>query len=289
MPYKIGNLLIDPIDNRMASAIDSLDEFRIFMQNGQNHGKPVMTLSYAELKDEMPCFLSATLIYRITADDTDIFFYRDNRGGYLLKTECENHILTMRCHPDRRDVIFSGTLSRRQLKYALWMAYGIHALRYGKVAVHSSAVEYRGKVYLFLGESGTGKSTHTRLWSEFIPAARLLNDDSPIISCESDCIKVYGSPWSGKTPCYRADGFPLSSMTRLSQSRENEIHRLNILRAFGAIHPSMPPAFGYDEYLSGQLAKIESELVARIPICAMDCLPNGEAAFISNRFLSDCK
>lgn len=49
------------------------------------------------------------------------------------------------------------------------------------VAVHSSVISLDGRAVLFLGESGTGKSTHTRLWREHIPGARLLNDDSPII------------------------------------------------------------------------------------------------------------
>ena len=52
------------------------------------------------------------------------------------------------------------------------------------LAIHSSCIVYRDKAVLFLGESGTGKSTHTRLWRENIPEAVLLNDDSPMIRVE---------------------------------------------------------------------------------------------------------
>ena len=49
------------------------------------------------------------------------------------------------------------------------------------IAIHSSVIESSGRGTLFLGESGTGKSTHTRLWRENIEGARLLSDDSPSV------------------------------------------------------------------------------------------------------------
>ena len=50
----------------------------------------------------------------------------------------------------------------------------------------------RGKRFFFLGESGTGKSTHTRLWRENIAGSKLLNDDSPIVRYEEGGVWVYG-------------------------------------------------------------------------------------------------
>lgn len=72
------------------------------------------------------------------------------------------------------------------LRYVLWTAYGMATLHRGVVPVHSSAVVCEGKAVLCLGESGTGKSTHTRLWCENIDGAFLLNDDSPIVRVEGD-------------------------------------------------------------------------------------------------------
>ena len=54
-------------------------------------------------------------------------------------------------------------------------------MEHGVVAIHSSVLTYREAAILCLGESGTGKSTHTRLWRENIEGAGLLNDDSPFV------------------------------------------------------------------------------------------------------------
>ena len=77
-----------------------------------------------------------------------------------------------------------GNWSMRLYRFALWVGYGLMTLPYQTVAIHSSCIVREGKAVLFLGESGTGKSTHTRLWREHIPGAVLLNDDSPMIRVE---------------------------------------------------------------------------------------------------------
>ena len=57
----------------------------------------------------------------------------------------------------------------------------VSVLKMKTVAIHTSTIVYKGKAMLALGESGTGKSTHTRLICEHHKEAQLLNDDSPIV------------------------------------------------------------------------------------------------------------
>lgn len=84
--------------------------------------------------------------------------------------------------PDvQSDLLADGREPHQSLmRFGLWIMFGI-AISPEAIAIHSSTIECEGRAVLFLGESGTGKSTHTRLWQEHIPGARLLNDDSPII------------------------------------------------------------------------------------------------------------
>lgn len=64
---------------------------------------------------------------------------------------------------------------------------------------HCSAVALDGQAYLFTAPSGTGKSTHTRLWREvFGERAVMVNDDKPLIQVREDAIYVCGTPWNGK-------------------------------------------------------------------------------------------
>jgi hypothetical protein len=134
---------------------------------------------------------------------------------------------------------------------------------------------------LFLGESGTGKSTHTRLWREHIGGAFLLNDDSPFLRVEDGKVWAYGSPWSGKTPCYKQERYELKGCVRLSQAPYNRIRKLPVLQAYGAIHPSCPPEFAYDGVLYDHVSSFINRLLSAVPFYHLACLPDGAAAQLS--------
>ena len=64
---------------------------------------------------------------------------------------------------------------------------------------HGSVIAVDGEAYLFTAKSGTGKSTHTRLWREMLgDKAVMVNDDKPFLRVMDDHVLVYGSPWNGK-------------------------------------------------------------------------------------------
>lgn len=164
------------------------------------------------------------------------------------------------------------------LRFGLWMMFGLAALRHGAVAVHSSVIVRDGGAVMFLGESGTGKSTHTRLWRRHIEGAWLLNDDSPIVRIDEGRAVVCGSPWSGKTPCYIDRCCPIRGVVRLSQAPCNRISRLPLLHAFGALYPSCPPSFGYDAELQDGVCDIISGIIESVGVWHLECLPDEEAA-----------
>ena len=166
------------------------------------------------------------------------------------------------------------------LRYGLWFMFGI-AISQEAIAIHSSTIEYGGKAVLFLGESGTGKSTHTRLWREHIPGARLLNDDSPIIRIYNGVPTVFGSAWSGKTPCYRNIARPIAGIVRLSQAPQNRIERLSTLHAIGALLPSCPPSFAFDAELQDRICQTLSRILEQVPVYHLACLPDQAAAELS--------
>ncbi len=168
------------------------------------------------------------------------------------------------------------------LRFALWMALSVLSASSKMVLIHSSVIVHQNKAVLFLGESGTGKSTHTRLWLNHIPDAHLLNDDSPILTVENGIPMVYGSPWSGKTHCYHQLQFPLAAAVRLSQAPYNKIRRLSVIEAFSAIHPSCPPALAQDEKFQDMIVDMLSDVLAAVPVFHLECLPDEAAAWTSH-------
>ena len=116
------------------------------------------------------------------------------------------------------------------------------------VLMHGSCVAVDGEGYLFTAKSGTGKSTHTRLWRElFGDRAVMINDDKPLIRIANDGIKIYGTPWSGKHHLNTNDSVPLKAICVLERAQQNRIHRINAPEAYPVLlqqiyRPSNPEA-----------------------------------------------
>lgn len=147
------------------------------------------------------------------------------------------------------------------------------------ISMHSSCVWKDGKAYLFMGKSGTGKSTHSSLWIKNLPDVHLLNDDNPTIRLEGRQVIVYGTPWSGKTPCYRNLQFPAAAMVRLSQAPHNRFIPIQETEAFMAVLPSCSVIQG-DEQLQGCLYDTLITLLEYVKVGWLECLPDADAAHL---------
>lgn len=149
------------------------------------------------------------------------------------------------------------------------------------LSVHASAVVAPdGSGYIFLGPSGTGKSTHSRLWAETFPGTRLLNDDNPVVTVGADGrATVHGSPWSGKTPCYTNCCAPLRGIVRLQQNSQNSFTLLHDVKAFAAIIPSCSTIRSYPQ-LHERLCDTVALLATGTPTAIMQCRPDRDAAIV---------
>lgn len=165
------------------------------------------------------------------------------------------------------------------LTHALMIAFTLSTIRNGTLLIHSSAVAYEGKAYLFQGRSGTGKSTHARLWLQNIAGAELLNDDNPAIRFSADGMAmVYGSPWSGKTPCYRNASAPIGAFVRIIRADENDLHPLSPLKGYASLTASV----AFLPFISETLREIRHKTIERlamtVPCHEMHCRPDAGAA-----------
>ncbi len=71
--------------------------------------------------------------------------------------------------------------------------------KYERCVVHGAAISYKNNAVLFIAPSGTGKSTHIRLWHRYLgDAIGIINGDKPILHITKNEINVYGTPWAGK-------------------------------------------------------------------------------------------
>lgn len=154
------------------------------------------------------------------------------------------------------------------------------------IQLHASVTMKDGKGYLFLGKSGTGKSTHSQLWINNLEGCSLLNDDNPVIRIGSDGVaRVYGSPWSGKTPCYRNLDVPVGAIVRLRQAKQNKIRRLSAAEAYASLYTAFTGMKFVKEMADAYYAT-NSLLVTTVPNYELECLPDADAAFLCYKTVS---
>ena len=281
--YQIAGHLFEVSGEKLCEAVAQIEGFRPFEVV---EGEPVFRFQEGKITDvpEM-----AKVEYTLEYEGVKGTFGRTAEGFRLnLQPEAEG-AFDVWCREGETVVYLGGNWSMLLYRFALWVAYGLMTLRRDTLAIHSSCIVYQDKAVLFLGESGTGKSTHTRLWREHIEGAVLLNDDSPMIRVEKGKVWAYGSAWSGKTPCYKQERYELVACVRLSQAPYNRIQKLSVLQAYGAIHPSCAPEFAYDDALYDEVSRIIGQILSVVPCYHLACLPDREAALLSCKTLFSCE
>lgn len=172
----------------------------------------------------------------------------------------------------------SFSTARFAIDNAAMLVYAFATAHSHILEMHASVVVHEGKARLFLGHSGTGKSTHARQWLAEFHTAYLLNDDNPILRLdEQGRLWVYGTPWSGKTPCYRNERVPVAAIVQLEQAPENKIVELTPAQKYAYILSSCSGLKIIHEAMDG-LHDTISRIVLGTPIKKLQCLPDKASA-----------
>lgn len=126
--------------------------------------------------------------------------------------------------------------------------------------MHGSAIAVDGAAYLFTAKSGTGKSTHARLWRELLgDRAVMVNDDKPLVKIADSGVTVYGTPWNGKHRLGENIAVPLKAVCFLEQAPSNRIRPLPKPEIYAPLmrqvyRPLDPAALAETMELVGKLA-----------------------------------
>lgn len=107
---------------------------------------------------------------------------------------------------------------------------------YDTFLFHGSAVAVDGQAYLFTANSGTGKSTHTRLWRRLLgDRAVMVNDDKPLIKVTGNGVTVFGTPYNGKHRIGNDIAVPLRAICVLERAEENSIRQISKSEVFAML------------------------------------------------------
>lgn len=193
---------------------------------------------------------------------------------------------------DRADIIIRTERYHRE-RYALdateetiaYMESGrqfaSRLLHFDGFYLHASAVEVDGSAYLFSAPSGTGKSTHTRLWQQmFGEKACIFNDDKPALRYLNGVWYAYGTPWCGKDGINVNRKVPVAGICFLKQAPHNQIRPMDAVESIPRLLNQTIHGFRNKERLILLLNHLE-KLVESIPVFELENRPELEAAQLS--------
>lgn len=151
----------------------------------------------------------------------DYEYSGDEKDAFSIKVEQKDILAEKKNLPDYPDFFVESVFVYRKLcEYVLGSANGL--------IFHCSAIMVDGKAYVFTAPSGTGKSTHARLWRELLgDKAVMINDDKPIIRFIDGEFYVYGTPWMGKHNLGANVRAKLKAICKIRQEKENVIQKIS--------------------------------------------------------------
>ena len=146
---------------------------------------------------------------------------------------------------------------------------------YGRMLMHCSVLEYDGNAYAFLGRSGTGKSTHTKLWLKHLSPTRVINGDKPILEYKDGKFIAYGTPWMGKERWGIKAQAPLKGLCFLEQAKANAIRRLTVSEVSARLFSQI--LIPNDERNAIATLELADKMVTNVPGYLLQCDISEEA------------
>ena len=146
--------------------------------------------------------------------------------------------------------------------------------------LHGSTICVDGHAYLFTARSGTGKSTHTRLWREtFGSRAVMVNDDKPFLKFTPEGVFACGSPWSGKHGLDSNITVPLQGICLLQRGAENRIRPASAEEVLPMLYKQANQPLDKDKL--PRLASLVEQLCQTVPLWQMECTKDPAAAQVA--------
>ena len=145
------------------------------------------------------------------------------------------------------------------LNSVIMLCYAFATAPLDTCLIHASLVRNEGRGYAFTAKSGTGKSTQVSNWLRFIP----------------------GSPWSGKTPCYRNIKAPLGGIALINRAESNRLERQRPIDAFITLLPACS-TMKWDERIYRCNGDTVTKLIETTPVYTLHCLPDRESAVVAS-------
>lgn len=223
---------------------------------------------------------SETLLFGSEQFYPPIFLYQSKQGEYdwQLRDNAGNTQLGFLISPDwNRFTLYQDATQSRGIRafqeFGTMFPYAV--LNHHACVLHGVVMEYAGKGILVTAPSGTGKTTHTRMWQEW-KRALILNGDRCLCRKLEGIWYAYGMPWSGSSGESMNRSVPISCIVNLKRGKSNVARPMSVFdgciylmqRIFAPVWPGVLQRKGLD---------LCAELAVEIPMLELSCRPDLES------------
>ena len=200
---------------------------------------------------------------------------RDNTYG--------NHLISLKANADWSDVLIeTNCIHQFTVEFInvvlLEIVFRNRLLFHDGIVIHASSIEFEGEAVAFVAPSGTGKSTHARIWQDKYDI-KVINDDHPAIRIMNGESIIFGTPWAGERQMFINMSSSLKGIVILEQGSGNKIWRLNHNDIVRELVPRCFLPYHSSDLLQ-KAAKIFTEIMNNTNVYKLSCKPEPEAAIL---------
>lgn len=165
---------------------------------------------------------------------------------------------------------------------AVYRKIATEAVSRGRLLMHGSVIAVDERAYMFTARSGTGKSTHVRLWRQlFGDRAVMINDDKPLLKVTEQETRIYGTPWDGKHRLSTNTSAPLQAICILTRAAENTIREIKPAEAVNML--IMQTFRPEDSTLLLSTFDLLDRMARNVRFYLLGCNMDSEAAVVSSQ------
>jgi len=148
---------------------------------------------------------------------------------------------------------------------------------FNRCVFHGAVLEYEGKGFLFTAPSGTGKTTHIRLWKQYLgDKVNIVNGDKPVLHIENKRVVAYSTPYAGKEGYQNHSSAELCGICIIKRGRENRIEKVNAGMYLTEIIKQIYMPFNPEQSI--KTLELLDNLLKWVPLYVLHCDISEEAA-----------
>lgn len=240
------------------------------------HVSEVFQMRIADIKEE----LSRKIIFGSPDYSPPTFLYQNECGDFNWITKKKDGSSAMSFHISKdwnKFVLYEDETGTNGMDtfYEFGSLFSYAVLNHDACVLHGVVMEYEGRGILVTASSGTGKTTHTRMWRDY-KNALILNGDRCLCRKIDGIWYAYGMPWSGSSGEYINRRVPIKAIVSLKQDKTNHTR---ILPHFEGSIYLMQRIFApvWQCEMQDKAFELTEELAGNFPIIELSCRPDLEA------------